>query len=122
MKIERINSDEIIGIICPKTGNRILWDDEYISDVLSGSVVSAVVCSLCPEDCGVGNLPLSDAWKAHYASVNTRKMTLDEVVESFSVKGKALKVISGGIACGPVYDVTYFIVPQDLPDGCFICA
>ena len=56
--------------------------------------------------------------KAQY----TRKMTLDEVVEAFPASGKALKVVSSGIACGPVYDVTYFIVPEELPDGCFIHA
>jgi hypothetical protein len=26
------------------------------------------------------------------------------------------------MACGPVYDVTYFIVPEELPDECFIRA
>ena len=47
---------------------------------------------------------------------------LDEVVDAFPASGKALKVVSGGIACGPVYDVTYYIVPEDLPDECFIRA
>ena len=122
MRIERIDTNEIIGLTCPKTGNRILWDDEDISCVLPGAVVFAVVCSLCPEDCGVGRLPLSEAWRSHYASANTRKMTLDEVVEAFPAPGKALKVVSGGMACAWVTDVSYYNVPVDLPDGCFIHA
>lgn len=120
MKIDRIDSDEIIGLTCPATGKRILWDDEDIAEVLPGTVVLAVITSLYPEECGVDDMPLAEAWKQHYASVNTRKMSLDEVVEGFPASGKALKVVSGGIACGPVCDVTYFIVPEDLPDGYFI--
>lgn len=38
----------------------------------------------------------------------------------FPASGKALKVVSGGIACGPVLDVTYFIVPEELPFDSFI--
>ena len=120
MKIERIDTDEIVGLRCPNTGTQNLWDDEDIADVLPGTVVLAVVTSLCPEECGVEDLPLAASWRSHYASANTRKMTLDEVVEAFPESGKALKVVSGGMACGPVYDVTYFFVPADLPDGCFI--
>lgn len=122
MKIERIDTDEIVGLTCPKTGNRILWDDEDIEDALRGSVVLGVVTSLYPEECGFDWMPLAAEWKKHYTSSNTRKMNLDEVTEAFPGEGKALKVVSGGIACGPAYDVTYFIVPEDLSDGCFIHA
>lgn len=122
MRIERIDTDEIIGLNCPATGNRILWDDEEIEDALRGSVVSAIITSLYPEECGFDWMPLAAAWKTHYGSVNTRKMTMDEVVEAFPASGKALKVVSGGIACGLVSDVTYFIVPEDIPDRCFIRA
>lgn len=120
LRIERIDKDDIVGLRCPKTGTRILWDDEDIAYVLPGTVVQAVITSMCPEECAVNDMPLAEAWRSHYASANTRKMTLDEVVEAFPASGKALKVAGGGIACGPVYDVTYFVVPADLPDGCFI--
>jgi len=122
MKIEHIDTDEIIGIRCPVTGKRILWDDEYISDVLPGTVVLAVITSLYPEECAVEGLPLAAAWNQHYASADTRKLTLDEIVEAIPASGKALKVVSGGMACGPVCDVTYFIVPEELPEECFIQA
>lgn len=122
MKVERIDTDEIIGLTCPATGNRILWEDENIEDALRGSVVLGVVTSLYPEECGFPWMPLAAAWRSHYADVNTRKMTLDEVVEAFPAPGKALKVVSGGIACGPVYDVSYYLVGKDLPTGCFISA
>lgn len=122
MRIERIDTDEIVGLKCPKTGNCILWDDEYIADVLPGTVILAVITSLYPEECAVKNMPLAEAWKQYYASANTRKMSLDEVVEAFPASGKALKVVSGGIACGPVCDVTYFMVHEELLDECFIRA
>lgn len=122
MKVERIDTDEIVGLTCPKTGNRILWADDDIEDALRGSIVLGIVTSLYPEECGFNWMPLAAAWKAHYAVADTRKMSLDEVVEAFPAPGKALKVLSSGIACGPVYHVTYFIVPEDLPDGCFIRA
>lgn len=102
MRIERIDTDEIVGLKCLKTGHHILWNDENIADVLPGTVVSAVVSSLCPEECAVENLPQAEAWKQHYADVNIRKMSLDEVVEAFPAAGKALKVVSGGITCGPM--------------------
>lgn len=120
MKIERIDTNEIVGLTCPKTGKRVIWTDEDIEDALRGTVVLGVVTSLYPEECGFDWMPLASAWKAHYQSANTRKMSLDEVVESFPAPGKALKVVSGGIACGPVYDVTYLVVPENLPDGCLI--
>ena len=120
MRIERIDKDEIVGLRCPKTGTRILWDDEDIAYVLLGTVVQAVITSMCPEECGVEDLPLAAAWKLHYESANTRKMTLDEVVEAFPASEKALKVVGGGMACGPANDVAYFIVPEDLPDECLI--
>ena len=120
MKIERIDADEIVGLRCPKTGTCILWNDEDIADVLPGTVVLAVVSSLCPDVCGVEGMPLAEAWKTHYESVNAWKLGLNKIVESFPASGKALKVVSGGIGCGPVCDVTYFIVPEELPDGCFI--
>ncbi len=120
MKIERIDKDAIVGLRCPKTGTSILWDDEDIADVFPGTVVLAVITSLCPEECAVEGMPLAAAWMSHYESANTRKMTLDEVVEAFPASGKALKVVGGGMACGPANDVAYFIVPEDLPDECLI--
>lgn len=120
MKVERIDTDEIVGLTCPKTGNRILWNDGDIEDALRGSVVLGVLTSLYPEECGFDWMPLAQAWKAHYARADTRKMTLDEIIEVFAAPGKALKVVSGGIACGPVHDVTYYIVLEDIPDECFI--
>jgi hypothetical protein len=122
MRIERIDTDEIVGLNCPATGNRILWADEDIEDVLPGTVVLAVLTNLCPDECAVDGLPLAAAWNQHYASVDTRKLTLDEIVEAFPASGKALKVCGGGMACSPVFDVTYFIVPEELPVGCFIHA
>lgn len=121
MRIERIDTDEIIGLTCPKTGNCILWDDDDIEDALRGSVVLGVVTSQYPEECGFDWMPMAAAWKEHYAGADRRKMSVDEVVEAFPALGKALKVVSGGIACGPVCDATYFII-EDLPDGCFIHA
>jgi hypothetical protein len=122
MKIERIDADEIVGLRCPKTGNCIRWDDEDIADILPGTVVLAVVSSLCPDVCSVEGMPLAEAWKLHYASVNAWKLGLDGVVEAFPASGKALKIANSGMACGPVYDVTYYIVPEDIPDDCFIHA
>ena len=61
-------------------------------------------------------------WNQHYASADTRKLTLDELVEAFPVSEKALKIVGGGMACCPVFNVTYFFVPEELPDGCFIHA
>ncbi len=122
MKIEQIDKDEIVGLRCPETGTRILWDDEDIADVLSGTVVLAVITSQTPEECAVEGMPLAEVWKAHYASVNTGKMCLDEVVEAFPASGKALEVDYCGIACGSVCDVVYYIVPEELSDECFIYA
>lgn len=122
MKIELIDTDEIIGLICSVTGNRILWDDESIEDALCGSVVSAIITSLYPEECGFAWMPLAASWNRHYASANTRKMTLDEVVEAFPASGKALKVIGGGMACGWITNATYFIVPEEFPDEWLIHA
>jgi hypothetical protein len=65
-------------------------------------------------------MPLAAAWNQHYASADTKKLTLDEIVAAFPASGKALKVVSGGIACGPVFDVTYFFVPDNFPDRCFL--
>lgn len=95
MRIEQIDTDEIIGLKCPKTESRIYWDDEAIADVLPGTVVSAVVSSRCPEECAVETLPLAAAWKQHYGSVQAMKMSLDEVVEAFLAAGRALKVVHG---------------------------
>jgi hypothetical protein len=118
MKIERIDKDEIVGLRCPKTGTCILWADEDIADVIPGTVVLAVITSQAPEECAVEGMPLAEAWKVHYASVNTNRMTLDEVVEAFPASAKALKVDYNGIACGSVCDVVYYIVPEDLPEDC----
>lgn len=120
MRIDVIDTDDIIGITCPATGNRILWDDEDIEDSLRGSVVSAVISSLYPEECAFGWMRLAAEWNQHYASADTRKLTLDEIVESLPASGKALKIISRGMACGPLHDVTYFIVPDNFPDRCFL--
>ena len=122
MQIKKIDADEIIGLTCPKTGNRVLWNDDDIEDELRGSVVSAIVTSLAPEECEFDWMPLAAAWKAHYQTVNVSKMSLNQMVESFPAPGKALKVASSGIACGLVYDVTYFIVPEELSDRWFIRA
>ena len=122
MKIEQIDTDEIVGLKCPITGTCILWDDEDIADVLPGTVVLAVITSLYPEECAVEDMPLAAAWKSHYASVNAWKLGLDKVVEAFPASGKALKIANSGMACGPVYDVTYFIVPEEVLDECFIHA
>jgi hypothetical protein len=122
MKIERIDTDEILGLRCPKTGTRILWDDEGIADVLPGTVVLAVITSQTPEECAVEEMPLAEAWKSHYQSVNAWKLGLDKVVEAFPASGKALKVDYSGIACGLVCDAAYYIVPEELPDECFIHA
>ncbi|HWA95087.1 MAG TPA: hypothetical protein VG844_10850 [Terracidiphilus sp.] len=122
MKIETIDTDEIIGLICPITGNRILWEDDDIEDVLRGSVVLGIVTSLSPEECGFPWMPLADAWNSHYQRVSAKKMSLDEVVEAFPASSVALRVVSGGIACGPVYDVSYFFVPGFLPEHCYIRA
>ena len=122
MKIELIDTDEIVGLKCPKTGTCILWDDEDISNVLPGTVVLALIVSLCPEECAIEGMPLAAEWKLHYRSVDAWKLGLDNVVEAFPASGKALKVVSGGMACGPLSDVTYFIVPVGLPDECFIHA
>jgi hypothetical protein len=122
MRIERIDTDEIVGLRCPKTGTSILWDDEDIAVVLSGTVVLAVITSQTPEECAVEGMPLAESWKLHYASVNTSKMSLDEVVEAFPAAGKAFKVDYSGIGCGLVCDAAYYIVPDELPDECFIHA
>lgn len=120
MRIEQIDTDGIIGLTCPKTGNGILWGDEDIEDVLRGSVVSAIITSLYPEECGFGWMPMAAAWNQHYASADTRNLTLDEIVEAFPASGRALKVVGGGVACGPVHYVTFFFVPEELPDECLI--
>jgi len=122
MKIERIDTDEIVGLRCPKTRTSILWDDEDIADVLPGTVVLAVITSLCPEECAVEDMPLAAAWKSHYQSVNAWKLGLEKTVEAFPASGRALEVVYSGIACGPVCDVAYYIVPEELSDGCFIHA
>lgn len=58
MQIERIDTDEILGLTCPTTGHRLLWNDEDSGDILPETVVSAVVSSLCSEECAVEALPL----------------------------------------------------------------
>ena len=122
MRIETIDTEKIIGLTCPKTGNRILWSDENVEDVLPGTVVSAVITSLMPEECGFDWMPMAAVWRLHFVGADTRKLSLDEVVEAFPASGKALKVVSGGMACGWVRDVTYYIVPEDLPESCFLHA
>jgi hypothetical protein len=120
MKIERIDKDEIVGLTCPKTGTRILWDDEGIADALPGTVVLAVITSQTPEECAVEGMPLAEAWKSHYRSVNAWKLGLKETVEAFPASGRALEVVYSGNACGPACDVAYYIVPEELSDECFI--
>jgi hypothetical protein len=67
-------------------------------------------------------LPLAAAWKAHFQRVNMPRMSLDETVSASPAPGKAPRVVSGGMTCGPMTDVTYYIVPEDLPEGCFLHA
>lgn len=75
MQIERIDTDEILGLTCPATGHRLLWNDEDSGDILPEAVVSAVVSSLCSEECAVEALQLAAAWKQHSACPNPRKMS-----------------------------------------------
>ena len=67
-------------------------------------------------------MPLAEAWKSNHASVDAWKLGLDGVIEAFPVSGKALKVVYGGITCGLVHDVVYYIVPEDLSEDCLIHA
>lgn len=122
MIIVRIDEEEIIGLKCPKTGACIYWDDEDIIDVLPGTVVAAVVSSLCPEECAFAGMPLGEAWKLHYRNVKVRKLGLDEIILAFPASGKALKIVHSGISCGPVHDVAYYLVPATLEEECFIRA
>jgi hypothetical protein len=121
VKIFPVNTNEYSGIRCLDSGSLILWDDEDIVDAIDGSCILAVVSSLCPENCAVGGLPLSEAWDAYY-SENASESSLEEMIQNADLDAVALQVIRSGMACGPYHETTYFLIPSDLSHTQFCLA
>jgi len=112
VKILPVNTDEHFGIKCIDSDSLILWNDDEIVDAIEGSCILAVVSSLCPENCAVGGLPLSEAWGAYYAQ-SAAYASLEDIVQGADMDAVALQVIRSGMACGPNHETTYFLIPTD---------
>ncbi len=113
MKILSVNTNEHFGIRCLDSDSLILWNDEDVVYAIEGSCILAVVSSLCPENCAVGGLPLSEEWSAHYAQ-NASDSSLEEMIQRADMDAVALQVIRSNMACGPYRETTYFLIPSDL--------
>ncbi len=112
MKILHIDTDEYCGIRCLDSDSLIIWDDEDIVNAIEGSCVLAVVSSVCPDACAVGELPLSDAWAKHYAE-HESDSSLEDMIQSADMDAVAIQVVRSGMACGPYHETTYFLIPND---------
>lgn len=112
MEIIRFDSDAYDGVRCPETEMEIGFQDENIADYIGLTFVLAVLLSDCPESCAIGG-ELNDAWMKFYKENRDELFGLEELVEAFPGPYKAIEVVSGGMACGPISMCAYYVVPAD---------
>ena len=111
MEIVRFDSDLFLGVRCPTSGLKIDFQDENITDYIDSTFVLGVFLSIQPEECAIGG-ELNEEWMKFYAR-NCDDMSLDEMITHFPGPYKAIEVNSYGMACGPVHDTAYYVVPKD---------
>lgn len=112
MEIIPFDSSRHSGIRCPESGLEIDFEDENITDYIGDTFVMAVLLRECPEECAIGG-PLDEAWQAFYRAHEDEHPGLEELIEAFPGPYKALEVSRGGMACGPISEVVYYVVPKD---------
>lgn len=112
MEIIQFDSDQFTGVICPKTGIKIDFSDEDICDYLDKTFVLGVFLTIHPSECAIGGV-LNDAWINHCEAHEDDYLCVDELLEVFPGPYKAIEVCAGGMACGPVDDTAYYVVPED---------
>jgi hypothetical protein len=112
MKINKIDVEVFCGFKCLISGKNIFWDDDDIVDAIDSSCTRAVISSLCPECCAIGDLLLSEEWEKYYDR-NASDMSLEEMIQSADLDAIAIEVVRSGQACGPFHETTYFLIPED---------
>jgi hypothetical protein len=110
MKIIPFDIDLYSGVRCPDSDIEIDFQDEDITDYLDETFVLAVISSVCPETCATGG-SLNDAWMKFYEEHDDE--SLEDKIKAFPGPYQAIEVSRSGMACGPVGETTYFVVPQD---------
>ena len=111
MEIIQVDSDLYSGVLCPISDIEIDLQDENITDYISDTFVLGVFLSIQPEECAIGG-ELNDAWRQFYAE-NSDTMDLEQMIASFPGPFKAIEVTRYGMACGPMRDTVYYVVPKD---------
>ena len=111
MEIMQFDSDMHSGVLCPISDIEIDFQDKNITDYLSNTFVLGVFLGIQPEECAIGG-ELNNPWKQFY-SENSDDMDLEEMIASFPGPFKAIEVTRYGMACGPMRDTAYFVVPKN---------
>ncbi len=111
MEIIRFDSDMYSGVLCSISGIEIDFQDDNITDYISDTFVLGVFLSIQPEECAIGG-ELNEPWMQFY-STNSDAMDLEEMIASFPGPFKAIEVTRDGMACGPMRDTAYYVVPKD---------
>ena len=109
MKIIPFNIDLYSGVRCPDSNIEIHFQDENITDYLDKTFVLAVIASVCPEACAIGG-SLNDAWVKFYEEHDDE--SLEDKIKAFPGPYQAIEVSRNGMACGPVGEITYFVLPK----------
>ena len=99
------------GIRCPVSGLEIDFEDEGIAEYIAETFVLGVFASVCPEHCAIGG-ELNQEW-THFYDQNGNEMGLKELVAAFPVPYKAIEVSRSGMACGPVGETVFYVVPKN---------
>ena len=107
----RFDIDSNSGIRCPASGIEINFQDENITDYIQNTFVIGVFLSMQPDECAIGG-ELSDKWTQFYAE-NSDDMDIEEMISKFPGPYKAIEVSIQGMACGPLRDTAYYVVPKD---------
>jgi hypothetical protein len=111
MEIAQFDIDAYSGVRCPASGIEIDFQDEDITDYIADTFVISVFLSIQPEVCAIGG-ELNDEWMQFYAE-NSDAMDLEEMVANFPGSYKAIAVNSFGMACGPMRDTAYYVLPKN---------
>ena len=111
MEIIQFHSDIYSGVLCLISDIEIDFEDENITDYLSDTFVLGVFLSIQPEECAIGG-ELNYSWMQFY-SENSDSMDMEELIASFPGPFKAIAVTRYGMACGPMRDTAYYVVPKD---------
>lgn len=111
MEIIQFDIDAHSGIRCPISGIEINFQDEDLTDYINDTFVISVFLSIQPEECAIGG-ELNDEWMQFYAD-NSDALDMEEMIVNFPGPYKAIEVVSCGMACGPLRDTAYYVVPKD---------